>query len=508
MKKFLPYIFCSILVSTGLSQQKREGAKAILDAGKQLALTETQVERIDAIKTQTIKKYRTAIPSERAAIRKGALKQAMELLTPGQKEKWYRLVNSSEQVGEGRAKDRSDVSARSLTIPSIDQLKKASRGVYGPTTSIVKTKPHLVNGRNYIIITDHTDATVLEALHQLADYRNGKVIRIADLGQIYKDKKVSEELRSQLLENNVKYVAIAPTITSYRENLHLFFLKLLTSLDSDPDLDAFFGYLMSSTPDGLSSQISRILNYSPLSQDAIKPLSIGAIEDDDSRRYRSYQKAKIIQKMFADKGKASPSVIITTRKKHVERSDFPDLESQGDIAMLPKTDRYIHREFSEPTLASLAENNMLFMFGHGTTNRICGTNINAFANVDFTNEIVFCGSCMSAAPYHADRLNLDSKRHHKRFAFHAMDNGAIMLLGHMALCGGFPKIYPMSELVLEGRSTGEAYQQLMNSLISSSGLPDYYPDNPPTKRTQKKEAANGLLYVLWGDPALVVVDPS
>ena len=111
---------------------------------------------------------------------------------------------------------------------------------------------------------------------------------------------------------------------------------------------------------------------------------------------------------------------------------------------------------------------------------------------------------MSATPYAADRLDLSQKRDEKRFAFHAMDNGAVMLFGHMGLCGGFPKVFPMAELTLEGHSAGEAYQRLMNGLIKGRAIPDFYPADPG-KSARQPDPANGLLYVLWGDPALVLI---
>jgi hypothetical protein len=85
-----------------------------------------------------------------------------------------------------------------------------------------------------------------------------------------------------------------------------------------------------------------------------------------------------------------------------------------------------------------------------------------------------------------------------------VDNGAVLMLGHMGLCGGFPKVYPMAELVLDGLSSGEAYQRLMNAVIRDRPIPDYYPEPAPS-RADARDPANGLLYILWGDPALVAV---
>ncbi len=272
-------------------------------------------------------------------------------------------------------------------------------------------------------------------------------------------------------------------------------------------MDAFPGYLVASDAKSLAGLVERTVSFVPIKEQDIKPVSIGAIEDANTLRYRSYQKAKVIQKMFTDDGSHSPSIIITTKESHTKRDDFPDISGGDNIAMLPGSERHTFEELSSPASAVLNQNNMLFMFGHGTTDRICGTRISAYSKIDFSNEIVFCGSCMSATPYLADRLDLSSKQDNKRFAFHAIDNGAVMLLGHMGLCGGFPKVFPMAELVLEGFSSGEAYQRLMNSLVRKSGIPEYYPDDPPARASQR-DPANGLLYVLLGDPALIPLSKS
>jgi hypothetical protein len=176
----------------------------------------------------------------------------------------------------------------------------------------------------------------------------------------------------------------------------------------------------------------------------------------------------------------------------------------GEVAMLPAGRRESFQNLSEPALQALQERNVLFMFGHGLPDKLCGTNVSAFAPVDFTNDLVFCGSCMSASPVHADRVNLEEHTATKRFGSLAVENGAVMVLGHMGLCGGFPELYPMAEHVLEGLSVGEAYQRVMNALIGNRPLPGYYVQ-PGSRQTTSNDAANTLLLILWADPALVPI---
>lgn len=404
---------------------------------------------------------------------------------------------------EGR---NAQVPQGSLLIPTIEEMKNPpSPTAYGPSTTIVNTRAHPPLGESYLILTDQTHQTAVKALERLARFRKGSVITIESLGTLHQSPKKFHRLQEQLKELRPRYVAIAPKAESYRENMHLAMLQLLTGLDSDPLLDAFPGYLIASDPESLAKLVDRSIRFQPLTPQEMKPASIGTIEDADTRRYRSYQKAKVMQRMFSEEGIESPAIILTTRKSHLERDDFPKIESdKRSIAMMPETEQETFASLSPDAVAALQTNNILFMFGHGTTDRVCGARISAYDQIDFEGELVFCGSCMSATPYLADRLNLDSQRQSKRFAFQAIDNGAVMMFGHMGLCGGFPKVYPMGEGVLSGLSTGESYQRLMNALIRNRPIPDYYPE-PAPRRPQQPDRGNDLLYILWGDPALTPI---
>lgn len=395
----------------------------------------------------------------------------------------------------------------SLIIPTIAEMKNPpSPGAYGPSTALLRTTPHPPLGTNYVILTDHRNQTALKSLERLADFRKGSLLAVDSLGTLHQSPAEFKSLQERLKRLQPRYLAIAPRAESYRENMHLAMLKLLVGLDDDPLLDAFPGYLIASDPESLSKLIDRTIHFQPLTAKEIQPASIGTIEDTDARRYRSYQKAKVMQRMFADDGIKSPAIILTTRKSHLERDDFPKLGSGNDsIAMMPTSERETFDKLSPETVEALRGNNLLFMFGHGTVERICGARISAYEDINFEGELVFCGSCMSASPYQGDRVDFQG-RQSKRFAFQAIDNGAVMMLGHMGLCGGFPKVYPMSENVLDGLSTGESYQRLMNTLLRGQPLPDYYPEPAPL-RPRQPDLANGLLYVLWGDPALTPIVP-
>lgn len=511
-KQFLFLALITLIASTPTAfAAVGKGAQALLQNAKKLSLTSEQKKEINGIVSKTVAEYNRIRQAERGnpnaaakldRLRKASQNEAVNLLSAKQRKAWQRLLQPANTAPKSTAEEQ--MAQRSLIIPTIAELRNPpQRNAFGPSTSLTKTKAHPPLGKAYVVITDHQDPAARKALERLAKYRGGTVIDVTSLGELFQQPTEFNRVSTELKRLKPKFVAIAPKITSYRENMHLSVLKLLAGLDSDPQLDAFPGYLVASNPAMVAALVDRTIAYQPLTSENLAPVSIGAIEDDNSLRYRSYQKAKVMQKMFADQGKESPAIIITTRKSHTKRGDFPKLASgNGNIAMLPTKSRQSFGTLSRPATDALNRNNMLFMFGHGTTDRIVGTQIDAFAGIDFADELVFCGSCMSATPYQSDRKNLSARKDDKRFAFHAMDNGAVMLLAHMGLCGGFPKVYPMAEHVLDGMSSGEAYQRLMNALIGSRPIPGYYPD-PATKKTGKKDSANGLLYILWGDPALV-----
>lgn len=488
------------------------GAQSLLKSGDRLRLSQKQKAEIKSIVGQTVVAYNRIgrekngpdAKRKQLALRNSALKNAVALLTREQQSVWAKISRGETQPSPNGLLNADLINSRSLIVPTISQMKNPpSRGAYGPNAEIVRTRFHSAIGDGYVIVTDHDDPIALGALKRLADFRKGDVISVKSLGNLYKTPDEFRLLQTKLKKLVPRYVAIAPKVESYRENMHLCMLRLLSSLDEDPSLDVFPGYLMAGSLSALEDLITRTIAYSPMARSEIKPVSIGAIEDADVRRYRSYQKAKVMQKAFAAEGVESPAIIVTTRNSHLKRNDFPQLKkSEGNISMNPRSERYTFDALSPDAVEALNSNNVLFMFGHGTTGRICGAKTSAYKAIDFTNELVFCGSCMSASPYEADRIDLNDKRQDTRFAFQAVENGAVMMLGHMGLCGGFPKVYPMSEHVLEGLSTGESYQRLMNALIGDNEIPDYYPV-PAPERAVAKDAANGLLYILWGDPALV-----
>ena len=90
----------------------------------------------------------------------------------------------------------------------------------------------------------------------------------------------------------------------------------------------------------------------------------------------------------------------------------------------------------------------------------------------------------------------------KAFALEAIDNGAVVVFGHMRLNSGFPRLMPVLETFLQGRTVGEAYQELINEdLLRGKFNPDQLAVREKTENPGRIKQ-NVLLYILFGDPAL------
>jgi hypothetical protein len=523
----MAWAFCPLLVGVlllfpagadeepTLSAQPRARTLLLPAVSEALQLADPQRRQIESIIDEARAEYNKTLrqhagdPQLQARLQgviAAALEKGLGTLDQRQRKIWDALPRSGDgpaSVQKGSPPSRDDeMASRSLIIPTIEQLRNPpSPSAYGPSTSLTELNTHAVAGNGYLILTDHTGEAELQALRRLAAHRDGVVVEHPSLAGLTVPTALTK-LQAQLRKLNPRFVAVAPCPASYRENTHLAIVKLLAGLDDDPQLDAFPGYLVAGDAASLSALVDRTIAYQSLSRDVLRPVSMGAIEDDNSLRYRSYQKAMVVKKHFADVGVESPSVIITTRQSHAKRKDFPARNTPDDVVtMTTQLPRETFGELSDGARELLADNNLLFIFGHGTPGRICGAQVDAYADVDFNNEIIFCGSCMSASPLISDRADLSKNTKQVRFATVAIDNGAVMMLGHMGLCGGFPKVFPFAEKVLQGQSAGEAYQQLMNALIGDKPLPNFY--SQPASRAS--DPANGLLYILLGDPALVPV---
>ena len=162
--------------------------------------------------------------------------------------------------------------AQILDLPPLRDLPRIDRTSPRPAPSILrnsafilKMKAHQVSGKSYVILTDHDSPEFLSAIDKLSAYRNGKILRLDDLGSVT-NVEGRTSLQERLLELDPKYVAIAPKIDSYRENVLLGLWEVFSSLDQDPLIDVYPGILLAPNAESFQRLIDRSINYQTISQ--------------------------------------------------------------------------------------------------------------------------------------------------------------------------------------------------------------------------------------------------
>ncbi|MEC7567312.1 MAG: hypothetical protein VX738_16640 [Planctomycetota bacterium] len=403
-------------------------------------------------------------------------------------------------------------SAQDFTIPDIRDLPRIEKGSPRPPTAILrnsafilKLHEHAPLGDGYVIITDHQVPDFLEPLEQLAAHRKGTVIQIEDLGKVY-DEETSRLLRKQLLEHKPQYVAVAPRLESYRENMLLGLWELFSTLDDDKYLDVFPGILLASSAESFQSLIQRTMEYKSIAQTDLKPMAISQVPSN--RESRSLQKAGVLRNVFGDFGLETPIVAIYTPTA----TEAPKLEGNLVWNIQLKDKGNFVKKFAPPAMAALTNASLVVMHGHGIPGMSCSVDIDGIP-VNSNNQVVLSGSCFAAAPTKTDFPRMTrapggyNVAPRQAFATRYIDRGATVFFGHMRLSSGFPHLYPVLEQWTAGKSVGEAYQQLVNGIIDMRGFgPGRFVVSDPGTSTGSIPQ-NTLLYVIFGDPALIPFKP-
>ena len=393
-----------------------------------------------------------------------------------------------------------------LPIPEVDELpqvsrnKRANRAARRNSAFVLQTDEHAVSGTRYVILTDHKDKEYLDSLRRLSDHHKGIMIQVDDLATLHQDDEGFEKLRKQLIDEKAKWVAIAPRKESFRENMLLGAWKLLSTLDDDPQIDVFPGVLLSSSAESFAKLVDQSIAHQPQSPAFVKPFAICQVQKVDS--LRSLQKGAIVRKLFAEKGLETPIVgVYGTRADNA-----PRLEGEKTWNVKLAGRKKFVKEFPADVSESLNESNLIVMHGHGVPGMSCSVD-NAGLPTDMAGKILFSGSCFSASPTKSDLPRMRRApggydvQPRDAFIVRAIDNGAVMAFGHQRLSSGFPHLFPVLQGVLEGKSAGQAYQELLNGLIDWIQIDsnEFVVDNPGNSR---RIPQNRLLYVLIGDPAL------
>ena len=401
--------------------------------------------------------------------------------------------------------------AQEFRIPEIGELPRVDRNsprpsVYHLSNSafILKFKKDEPRGNGYVILTDHTEAGYLQSLERLSKHRKGTIIKTKDLANVHQPETL-EALRSKLAKLKPKYVALAPRMESYRENMVLGAWELLTTLDEDRYLDAYPGILLASSSASFKQLIERSINYQSIPQTKLKPFAISQVPSNTESR--SLQKAGILRNFFGKYGIQTPTVAIYTPSA----TNAPQLEGKALWEIRLASKRNFVKKFDPKPQQALQNAQLVIMHGHGIPGMSCSVDIDGIP-AQSKNQVILSGSCFSAVPVKSDFPRMSSApggykmSQRPAFATRYLDQGATVFFGHMRLSSGFPHLYPVLEKWLEGASVGEAYQQLINGLIDMRGFgPGRYVVKPSS--TQRRLPQNTVLYVVFGDPALVPFAP-
>lgn len=400
-----------------------------------------------------------------------------------------------------------------FSIPDIADLERIDRE-NGPSPEqsrqsafILKTNPHDVDGEAYVILTDHTDKAYLESLGKLAAHHKAKILSCKNFAAFHRNPESMARVRDSLREMNVKYIAIAPRLETFHENTVLGVWELLTTLDEDPQLDCFPGFLVASNAEAFSRLIEQSIDHTPISQVDLKPFAINQVAN--ARETRSLQKSGVLRNYFELANIDTPIVAIYGQAA----ASAPRLDGERVWNLEVNKGGGFIRELPEPVQKELAAANLVVMHGHGVPGMSCSLDVEGIPS-DFQGKILLTGSCFSASPVKSDFPSIREApggfRVESRDAFviRAIDRGAIVAFGHQRLSSGFPHLFPVLENFTQGQSVGQAYQQLVNGLIDFYGIKaGRFVVSEQAKKTGRVPQ-DRLLYILIGDPALCPLEPQ
>ena len=315
----------------------------------------------------------------------------------------FRRAQGIPAEGGARASNRtpSRGADAGLTIPDIDDLLRVDRGTRASrqemknSAFVMKTQPHVVDGHKYVILTDHTEQGFLQPLQRLARHRDGLIVRVDDLALLYKNTEEMVNVRNQLRKAKVRFLAIAPRMETYRENMLLGMWELISTIDSDPQLDAFPGLLLASSEDEFAGLIDRSISYAPQTSQDFRPFAISQVPS--TQELRSLQKSGILRNLFAKLGCKTPTLAIYSSRA----ADAPKLPGDQFWSYQSKSRGDFLTQLPDEAAKEFANATLLVMHGHGIPGMSCGIDIGAIPEA-FSAKVILCGSCFAAAPKKSD----------------------------------------------------------------------------------------------------------
>lgn len=410
-----------------------------------------------------------------------------------------RLEKTPEDAGKFSIPD-----VASLT--RVDKNTRLNRQFASNSQFVLATPKHAVAGQSYVILTDHNQPKYLGALTRLSKHHSGTIINVNDLAALHQDQDELISLRNRLRTLQVKYLAIAPRIESFRENTVLGVWELVTTLDNDSLVDCYPAFLVASNEASFARLIDQSIQHVPIANQAVQPLAINQVQN--SRETRSLQKSGILRKLFASHQLSTPVVSIYGPNT----DNAPRLEGDQVYNLNVKSRRNFMKQFPAKAQAAMNDANLIVMHGHGIPGMSCSMDIDGIAN-DMSGKILLSGSCFSACPKRSDLPSMSRApggyevESRDAFVLRAIDNGAIAAFGHQRLSSGFPHLFPVLEAWTEGQTVGQAYQQLINGLIELQGAQSGDFVIHENQKQQRRLPQQRFLYVVIGDPALQPLMP-
>lgn len=463
-----------------------------------------RIDQLNDSKTieQRLNKFMASAPNQRA--KQGALRFISQ---HSKSEKVKAAVQKFRNNKKGNITQKAK--PQKVNIPDVADIYRVKPGEKMNLKSspnyefIFATQQHPVSGNSYVIITDQTEKGFVEPLKKLAKFRDASIINVKNMAQLYNDAAEIERVKQALIRKKAKYVAIAPRVSSYSENMLLSVLEVLTQLDDDALVDVYPGVLYASTPTTFAQLIDRSINYKTITKSELKPMSICMIPNNSE--LRSWQKNMIMQKMFAKDGYNIPILNIYNSK--VTQKPLLPKNYNGDFETLRFTNKKYIKKLPKKIENQIQQSNFITYFGHGLPGVSCGLDKSSLPE-KLNTKVMLLGSCFSASSETPDintRKSPDGKtvKVGKSYGIQAVDNGATVVLGHIRTNQGFPVVFPVVEAFLKGETVGKAYQELLNTSIQSRNLDTKNLAFRTTPKNPRNIPQNVMLYIIFGDPAIV-----
>lgn len=415
------------------------------------------------------------------------------------------LLAQTNDTEKTRFEFKSTGTKNKINLPEVDEILRVKPGErVSPagmrnTCFVMQPTRHEVDGDSYVILTDHTDKKYLDPLEKLAKFRKGTILKTSNLALLYSGNNEAERIKTELKRLKVKYLALAPRPDSYTENMLLGFYEIICNLDDDPQLDVYPGVLLASGAREFRALINRSVKYATLQQSELSPMACCMVPNN--KEFRSLQKNGILHNMFLQYGFDIPMLNVYGQNAN----EAPDLVD-SQVYRLEFQRKHFIQELPAGVEETFKKSSMLIFHGHGLPGASCGLSIEAIPD-KLETDIVLMGSCFSASSQNSDitpvKISPDGYQviPKKSMAIEFIDKGASVVLGHMRLNSGFPRLYPVLESFMAGRTVGESYQELVNVSLAVGKF-----DTKNLALRSKPESSrlrqNGLLYILFGDPAL------